>query len=272
MKFHWVLTAVIILAMGSCVSTKSNSNMNTESPTDYVITGKYWELAELEGKEIKNETEDSKTIGLELKEDENKVTGFAGCNNFMGLYVVDSETDIKFSELASTRMACPDSDFDENKFLEVLKSVETFETAEDGLELKNKDGDTVARFVEGEKEENDSEITEKYWKLKTLDGEKVEMVENQSKEISFTLKNEENRVTGFSGCNTFSGVYSLLEKNEISFSQMASTMRACPDVDLDETKVLMVFERTNSYKVGDDKLSLKDEDGKTLATFEAVYF
>lgn len=115
-------------------------------------------------------------------------------------------------------------------------------------------------------------ITNKYWKLVTLEGKKVTMAKNQEREAQFMLKTEQNRVTGFAGCNTFSGTYTISNGFRIRFSQMAATMKACPDVDVSEGEFLKVFELTDNYTVSGDTLSLNVGRREPLAVFNAVYF
>jgi heat shock protein HslJ len=115
-------------------------------------------------------------------------------------------------------------------------------------------------------------ITEKYWKLKTLQGQAIIMAENQEQEIHIILKTEENRFTGFSGCNTFNGIYALEDGNRIRFSKLASTMKACPDLDVDEAAFLKVFDLADNYTISNDILSLNVGRRAPLAVFEAVYF
>lgn len=114
-------------------------------------------------------------------------------------------------------------------------------------------------------------ITEKYWKLKTLGGKEVTMKKNQEREIFFTLKTEENRVTGFAGCNSLSGEFTLEEGNKISFKNVAVTMKMCPDVDVNESDFLEVFELADNYTIKDDVLTLNVGRRAPLAVFEAVY-
>ena len=115
-------------------------------------------------------------------------------------------------------------------------------------------------------------IINKYWKVISLNGKKVTMAKNQQRELYFTLKTEDNRVAGFSRCNQFSGTYTLLETGKIHFSQMLSTMMACPDVAVNESEFLKVFSITNSYKIVGDTLWLEQEGKKQMATFAAIYF
>ena len=120
------------------------------------------------------------------------------------------------------------------------------------------------------KTENNS-ITEKYWKLTILEGKKITMAKNQEREIYFTLKTDQNRVTGFAGCNTFSGEYTIEDGNRIRFKNMAITMMACPDVAVNESELLEVFEIADNYTINNDVLSLNVGRRAPLAVFEAVY-
>jgi heat shock protein HslJ len=118
----------------------------------------------------------------------------------------------------------------------------------------------------------ENQITEKYWKLIKLSGQDIEMAENQEREMFFMLKEKENRVQGFAGCNKMSGTYKLEKGNRINFSQMAATRKACTDLILNETDFLKVFELTDNYTIANDTLSLHVGRRAPLAVFEAVYF
>lgn len=120
-------------------------------------------------------------------------------------------------------------------------------------------------------ETKDNSITEKYFKLITLEGKTVTMAENQEREIFFTLRTEGNKVTGFAGCNSFSGEYTIEEGNRIRFKNMAITMMAYPDVAVNEADFLEVFELADNYTIVNDVLSLNVGRRAPLAVFEAVY-
>lgn len=116
----------------------------------------------------------------------------------------------------------------------------------------------------------DKRITDKQWKLVELEGQEVTQVENQNKDQYFMLNTEENRIQGFSGCNTFNGTYELEKGNRIHFSQLASTMMACPDVDVNESEFLKVFDQADNYNITDDTLILNVGRRAPLAVFTAV--
>ena len=119
--------------------------------------------------------------------------------------------------------------------------------------------------------ESPNGITEKYWKLKTLDGKAITMKDNQEREIFITLRTIENRVTGFAGCNSLSGEYILEEGNRIRFKNVALTMKTCPDLTNTESEFLEVFELADNYTIIGDVLSLNVGRRAPLAVFEAVY-
>jgi heat shock protein HslJ len=141
------------------------------------------------------------------------------------------------------------------------------------MEIKN------IRIVETIKEgksifvrENDNEIVNKYWKLKTLEGKEIKMTDNQEKEQYFILKSD-GTVSGFAGCNQFDGQYKLSEGNRIRFNEnLALTMKICPDVKINESEFMEVFKLTDNYTINGDILSLNVGRRAPLAVFEAVYF
>lgn len=137
---------------------------------------------------------------------------------------------------------------------------------------KDKNKEAVETANNMETKLGEEPITEKYWKLATLEGQPVTMAANQEKEIYFMLKTDENRVEGFAGCNTFNGSYILEEGWRIKFSPLATTMKACPDVDVNESELFKVFELTNNYTLNGDTLSLNVGRRAPLAVFNAVYF
>ena len=136
---------------------------------------------------------------------------------------------------------------------------------------KKAENDTAAYETAIEQQDFDQQIVGKYWKLIELEGQEVEMVENQEREIFFTLNADDNTVGGFAGCNAISGEFTLEEGNRIRFSNMAITMMMCPDVDVNESEFMEVFELTDNYTINNDVLSLNVGRRAPLAVFEAVY-
>lgn len=124
---------------------------------------------------------------------------------------------------------------------------------------------TVQQKVAQEKQ-----ITEKYWKLISLEGKKIQVNENRQKEAHFVLKEEEHRVSGNTGCNSMGGSYEIADGNLLKFSKLFSTKMYCEAVPY-EKEFLKALENTRSFKIQDDTLFLLDTAKNNLARFEAVY-
>ena len=136
---------------------------------------------------------------------------------------------------------------------------------------KKADNDAPADETAIEQTDFDQQIAGKYWKLIKLEGQEVEMAENQESEIFFTLNAEDNTVGGFAGCNSITGEFELAEGNRIRFTNMGITMMICPDLLVDESEYMQVFELTDNYTIHNDTLSLNVGRRAPLAVFEAVY-
>ncbi|HET8839492.1 MAG TPA: META domain-containing protein [Flavobacteriaceae bacterium] len=284
MTFQKIIIALMAVTLFACKSNNEKQNLqngnmeNISMPADSIV-GKYWILQSFRDQKISNSNNSEQKIGFQLHDKANRVTGFGGCNNFKGIYTSGARNQIHFSQLGSTKMACPDTPFNEAKFLAGLERVGYFTLKNGRLELMDGNELLMAVFKEAGKngysakgnQTNNPEIVEKYWKLKSLAGNEISMEDDQEREIYFTLKTQENRIVGFAGCNNFSGQYSLEGQNKLQVEKMVSTLKACPHLKFDERKFLKLFDKQISYSLKNDVLTLKTEDG-TEAVFEAVYF
>jgi len=111
-------------------------------------------------------------------------------------------------------------------------------------------------------------ITEKHWKLVELRGQPVAGL---AQEPYLTLQTQDSRVTGFSGCNNFTGSYTLDEAaSRISFGQLASTRKFC-STGMDVEKAFSeVLGQVDNYSLNGDHLTLNRARMAPLARFEAV--
>ncbi|AFL79623.1 heat shock protein [Aequorivita sublithincola DSM 14238] len=270
MKIQLFTIAIAALTLYGCGTTQNKEIMNGDNTNDEkTITETKWVLETLEGKKI-DTPKSGEEISFTMDAKENRISGYSGCNRFFGNFKLEDGNRINFSALGATKMACPDKAFNESEFLEIFGLADNYTITGNILSLNVGKRAPLATF---RKLENKSEtITEKYWKLKTLEGQNVVMSKNQAKEIYFMLKTDDNRVTGFAGCNTMMGSYTLEEGNRIRFSQMATTLMACPDVNVNEAEFLKIFELADNYTINGDTLSLNVGRRAPLAVFEAVYF
>lgn len=103
------------------------------------------------------------------------------------------------------------------------------------------------------------ELTETYWKLVELRGKTIEEPKEGEKEVFITFKKQESRVNGYAGCNNFNGKYEAKEGNQIKFSAIASTLKACPDMSI-EDELTKVLQQVDNYAISEiNFLSIKQE-------------
>ena len=270
MKIHLITIALFTLGLTSCGTPKKAPMNKTDS---YNLKQNFWVLETLDGEIVYEIGNTDREIGFKLDVENNRISGYGGCNNFMGDFNLKAGNRISFSNLGSTKMSCPDLSFNESQLLNVFEMADNYRIVDGRLELYvgKKAPLAIFRKAVDRFDRNAEHIVEKYWKLKSLNGEDVKMGDNQEREVYFTLKTQDNRVVGFAGCNNITGTYTLGIGNRIRFSQMATTLKICPDVDFKEHEFLKVFELTNNYTLNGDELLLNVDKKAPLAAFEAVY-
>ncbi len=83
------------------------------------------------------------------------------------------------------------------------------------------------------------------WQVRALAGEPV------PDQVAVTIQFlEDNRIAGSSGCNRFMGGYQLSGEG-LSFGQVAGTMMACPDAQMEtEQRFLELLQAVNRFEIG----------------------
>ena len=112
-----------------------------------------------------------------------------------------------------------------------------------------------------------AQLLDTYWKLTQL-GDRVVPTPQGAREIHLVLHTENQRVAGFSGCNRLTGGY-VLAGDSLRFDQMAGTLMACPGGSDLEKRFLAVFPRVARWEISGITLRWLDNDGGTLAAFQA---
>lgn len=110
-------------------------------------------------------------------------------------------------------------------------------------------------------------LTGTYWKLVEAMGKPAGT--DLSKQPHIQLHEEDSLITGTGGCNSMSGSYKLLPNGRISFSQIVSTMMACPDMET-EAAMSKALQTADSYVIIGDTLVLHRARMSPLARFVAV--
>lgn len=109
-------------------------------------------------------------------------------------------------------------------------------------------------------------LTDKYWRLTTLNDLAISKDPTATREMHMILKQEGLKINGNAGCNSFFGTFELKANNGISFGKLGSTMMACKDMQL-ESQFLEALTKANIYSINGNQLSLL-KDNIVLAKFE----
>lgn len=111
-------------------------------------------------------------------------------------------------------------------------------------------------------------LTETYWKLVELNGKAIDN-DSLMREPYIQFDSEQNRISGTGGCNGFGGTYKLTADNKIKFSELLSTMMACPKMEI-EIELMDAIKQTSKYSILNNILSLQGPEKAVLAKFEAI--
>lgn len=113
-------------------------------------------------------------------------------------------------------------------------------------------------------EQESGDLTGKVWALSELMGKPLLPGSSISAEFS-----SEGRVSGSSGCNRYSGMYTISGKT-ITFSiPMATTMMLCEQELMDqETAYLQALRDAENFTLSGDQLTLTGAGKSTLAVFQ----
>ena len=229
-KFFLSIAAVgVLLVMGSC-----GAGNKTVSVAD--LSGE-WNIVEINGEKVTAES--VPYLGLDM--DAKRLYGNAGCNRIMGSLEYDSVCPgkIHFGSVAATRMMCPDMET-EQKVLAALEKVTACSGDKTSLSLND---------------------------IVSVSGTELGQMENVPF-LAFDVAGK--RVHGNAGCNVVNGGFSQEEgnPNSIQFTQMISTMMACPDMET-ERKVLDALGNVRSFGFDEDgMLVLSDENGQELVVLD----
>lgn len=147
------LFAVLLMQCANPVKTEEDTQGDdlpqATEPSTTVKTGNlldiYWKLSELNIISIAGYPAQNKTPYLMLITEGNRAEGTGGCNSMVGTYALTGENNISFSDLITTKMACPDMKM-ETEFHAALEATRTYQTDGKVLTLFNERGIPVARF------------------------------------------------------------------------------------------------------------------------------
>jgi heat shock protein HslJ len=251
-----VITAIgsmTILLLASCSASGSSQD----------LTGNIWLLSELNGQAPITGT----AITAEFDED-GRVGGSSGCNNYSTSYSVDGNM-FTFSEpLASTLMACPEPIMEQERdFTQALADTAEFEITNDELILNESNGNELARF-----DAVDQALEGTSWQVMSYNNGKGGVTSLIiGTEISANF-GEDGQLTGNSGCNSYFAEYEA-DGDNISIGPAGATEMACIEpegVMEQEQQYLAALGTAAAYKIQGLSMEMRTSAGSLVATFIRV--
>lgn len=108
------------------------------------VVNRYWKLVELNGRPLPNLKRSPWFI---LRPEDGRLNGFGGCNNFSGSVKLDEiASRIRFSQIATTSMACIEGMKEEAALHNVLRGTDNYSLSGDTLTLNRARMAPLARF------------------------------------------------------------------------------------------------------------------------------
>jgi heat shock protein HslJ len=191
--------------------------------------------------------------GTSLKIEDQYYNLNALCNNVSGSITIDADK-ITFKGGVSTKKACMD-DY-ENDLVKLINAVQSFKSTDSELSLTTKEGVTLVF----NKQILANYLTEKEWSVVTSKNGGLSFGDdNPAFTMTFT---KDGKVSGFCGCNTFTGNYKL-DGDQITIDKVVTTKMAClGDAAKDEENFLSNLNKS-VFKVEDtpQQLSFRFKDG-----------
>ncbi|WP_127018853.1 META domain-containing protein [Flagellimonas beolgyonensis] len=112
--------------------------------TDYRLHD-IWVLETLKGTQVsKDDFNGNDMPNMEININSNRFSGFSGCNRMTGSLFFEKDL-LRFSQVASTRMACPNME-KESEFLNALQSSTAYKVENNRLYLSNGDESDLLTF------------------------------------------------------------------------------------------------------------------------------
>lgn len=113
-----------------------------------------------------------------------------------------------------------------------------------------------------------ADIFGKEWKLKELNGKAIALDSTFKKEAFISFEKESSRVSGNGGCNSFGGNFKMEGTDDITISDIAGTMMACPNMET-EGQFFENLKNAKTYQIENNALTLFNDKKEAVAKLEA---
>lgn len=227
------------------------------------IEGSTWNLVGLPG-------HDSSALGgakrpVTARFEAGRISGFSGCNRFMGGYTVDRDKLI-IGTLAGTMMACPEPEMALERAVHgALTGTLRYAISADRLTLTPESGAPLVFQMAPE-----PKLEGVTWKVTGFNNGRQAVVGTLSG-TKLTLSFQDGMVQGHSGCNTFRATFRR-DGDHLVIGPTAATRMTCAGdgVMQQEREFLATLETATLWTVQDGMLDMHRADGERVLTANPV--
>lgn len=226
------------------------------------IEGQTWRLASMPGHDLAK-------LGagqyVTARFEAGRVSGFSGCNRFMGSYTVD-RNQLTFGQLAGTMMACPGAAMAiESAFNGSLAGTLQYVIAGERLVMLPVSGAPLVFDLEPK-----PVLEGVKWEITGFNNGRQAVVSTVAG-THVTLSFKDGMLSGSSGCNTFRASYKL-EENRIVVGPAMSTRKMCSGKGImeQERQFLAALETAVKWDIDRGMLDMHRADGERVLTANVV--
>jgi heat shock protein HslJ len=226
-------------------------------PAAATLEGITWRLAALPGQAVPagNGAPTARFEG-------GRVSGFSGCNRFMGSYTVDRDR-LSIGNLAGSMMACPEPAMAlEKAFLSALSGGQAATLTDNRLSLTPATGGAPLQF----EPEPKHALNGVKWDVTGYNnGRQAVVGPLVGTRLNITFK--DGKVSGSAGCNNFHGPFKV-DGNALSVGPLATTRKLChaEDVMAQEREFIAALQTATTWAIDRGMLDVHRKDGERVLT------
>lgn len=105
------------------------------------------------------------------------------------------------------------------------------------------------------------------WRV-TLDNKTADLNINVPAPLTLQFDTKAKKITGFAGCNTFSGSYATGANNALSFGALVSTKKGCPQTSALENTITTAMSKVTNYGIKGNQLVLSNDNSSTEIVYD----